>query len=39
MEVLLMEPAELDAAIAGGDEYLDGKSITAWFRARQLLGL
>ena len=39
MEVLLMEPSALDAAIASGDEYLDGKSITAWFRARQLLGL
>jgi ADP-ribose pyrophosphatase len=39
MEVLLMEPAELDAALASGDEALDGKSVTAWFRARQLLGL
>jgi ADP-ribose pyrophosphatase len=39
MEVLLFSPAELDAAIASGDEYLDGKSVTAWFRARQLLGL
>jgi ADP-ribose pyrophosphatase len=39
LEVLLLEPAALDAAIAGGDEYLDGKSITAWFRAKQLLGL
>ena len=39
MEVVLMEPAELDRAIASGDEYLDGKSVTAWFRARQLLGL
>jgi ADP-ribose pyrophosphatase len=39
MEVLLMEPAALDQAIASGDEYLDGKSVTAWFRARQLLGL
>jgi ADP-ribose pyrophosphatase len=38
MEVLLMQPAELDALIASGDEPLDGKSITAWFRARQLLG-
>jgi ADP-ribose pyrophosphatase len=37
MEVLLMEPAALDQAIASGDEYLDGKSVTAWFRARQLL--
>jgi ADP-ribose pyrophosphatase len=39
LEVLLMTPAELDAALAGGDEYLDGKSVTAWFRARQLLDL
>jgi ADP-ribose pyrophosphatase len=39
LEVLLMEPAELDAAIASGDEHLDGKSVTAWFRAKQLLGL
>ena len=37
MEVLLMEPAELDAALASGDEALDGKSVTAWFRAKQLL--
>ncbi|MEB3242046.1 MAG: NUDIX hydrolase [Cyanobacteriota bacterium] len=37
LEVLLMEPAELDAAIASGDEALDGKSVTAWYRARQLL--
>jgi ADP-ribose pyrophosphatase len=39
IEVLLMEPADLDAAIAGGDEALDGKSVTAWFRARQQLRL
>jgi ADP-ribose pyrophosphatase len=39
MEVLLMEPGELDAVLAGGDEALDGKSVTAWFRARQVLGL
>ncbi len=39
IEVLLMEPSELDAAIAGGDEPLDGKSVTAWFRARQQLSL
>jgi ADP-ribose pyrophosphatase len=39
LEVLLLEPAELDAALASGDEALDGKSVTAWFRARQLLGL
>jgi ADP-ribose pyrophosphatase len=39
LEVLLLEPAELDRSIASGDDYLDGKSVTAWFRARQLLGL
>ncbi|MFN9546828.1 MAG: NUDIX domain-containing protein [Cyanobacteriota bacterium] len=38
LEVLLMEPARLDAAIASGDEALDGKSVTAWYRARQRLG-
>ncbi|MEB3306969.1 MAG: NUDIX hydrolase [Cyanobacteriota bacterium] len=39
LEVLLLEPAELDAALASGTEYLDGKSVTAWLRAKQLLGL
>jgi len=39
IEVLLMAPAELDAALASGAEPLDGKSVTAWFRAKQLLGL
>jgi ADP-ribose pyrophosphatase len=34
-----MEPAALDAALASGDEYLDGKSVTAWLRAKQLLGI
>jgi len=39
LEVLLMEPGELDGALAGGNEYLDGKSVTAWLRAKQLLGI
>ena len=39
MEVLLMEPAALDAALASGNEALDGKSVTAWYRARQHLAL
>lgn len=39
MEVLVMPPDQLDAALASGDEALDGKSVTAWFRARQVLGL
>jgi ADP-ribose pyrophosphatase len=39
LEVLLLEPDALDAALASGDEALDGKSVTAWYRARQLLGL
>ena len=39
LEVLHMSPAELDARLASGDEWLDGKSITAWYRAKQMLGL
>jgi ADP-ribose pyrophosphatase len=39
LEVVLMSPAELDARLASGEEWLDGKSVTAWFRAKQLLGL
>ena len=39
LEVVLMTPAALDAALASGDEWLDGKSVTAWYRAKQLLGL
>ena len=38
LEVVLMTPAELDQLIASGDEYLDAKSVTAWFRAKQALG-
>ena len=34
-----MSPSELDSHLASGDEWLDGKSVTAWFRAKQLLGL
>ena len=34
-----MTPAALDAALASGDEWLDGKSVTAWYRAKQVLGL
>jgi ADP-ribose pyrophosphatase len=39
LEVLLLEPGELDGRLASGDEYLDGKSVTAWLRAKQLLGV
>jgi ADP-ribose pyrophosphatase len=39
LEVLLMEPGELDQALASGNDYLDGKSVTAWLRAKQHLGL
>jgi ADP-ribose pyrophosphatase len=39
LEVLLMAPEQLDAALASGDEYLDGKSVTAWLRAKQVLGV
>jgi ADP-ribose pyrophosphatase len=39
LRLLLLQPCELDAALASGNEYLDGKSLAAWFRAKQLLGL
>jgi len=39
LEVLLMSPAELDHTLASGNEYLDGKSLAGWYRAKQLLGL
>ncbi len=39
IEILHMTPMELDGYISGGDEALDGKSITAWYRAKQFLNL
>jgi ADP-ribose pyrophosphatase len=39
IEVLLLSPGELDALLASGAEALDGKTVTAWFRAKQMLGL
>ena len=39
LEVVHMSPAQLDARLASGEELLDGKSVTAWYRAKQLLGL
>ena len=38
IEVLIMAPKELDNLIASGDEILDAKTVTAWFRAKQFLG-
>ncbi len=37
IEVLEMTRNELENCIASGNEALDGKSITAWYRASQLL--
>mgnify|MGYP002864585196 CR=1 FL=1 len=37
IEVLLMTKEELNECIASGNEALDGKSITAWYRASQFL--
>lgn len=37
LEVLHMSHEELDRIIASGNEALDGKSITAWYRAKQFL--
>ena len=38
LEVIQMTPNELDTCLASGKELLDGKSITAWYRAKQGLG-
>tara|TARA_Y100001933_G_scaffold192057_1_gene191566 strand:+ start:5268 stop:5831 length:564 start_codon:yes stop_codon:yes gene_type:complete len=37
IEVLEFSPKELDQLIASGNETLDAKTITAWFRAKQFL--
>ncbi len=37
LEVLHMTPNELDNCLSSGNEALDGKSITAWYRTRQFL--
>ena len=37
LEVLEMSTSELDERISSGEEALDGKSVTAWYRARQFL--
>ena len=39
IEVLLMEPENLDNLISSGNEILDAKTVTAWFRAKQFLGI
>tara|TARA_B100000965_G_scaffold68391_1_gene53746 strand:+ start:1143 stop:1703 length:561 start_codon:yes stop_codon:yes gene_type:complete len=39
IEVLILKPSELDKLFASGKEILDGKTVTAWFRAKQLLKL
>ena len=39
IEILTMLPEQLNSIIASGTETLDGKSITAWFRTCQLLGI
>ncbi len=37
IEVLHLHPEELDNLIASGNETLDAKTVTAWFRAKQFL--
>ncbi len=39
IEVLEMTKSDLDSTIASGNEALDGKSITAWYRACQFLNI
>ena len=37
IKVLILSPNELDNLISCGDEILDSKTVTAWFRAKQFL--
>ena len=37
IEVIILDPDELDNLISSGDEILDAKTVTAWFRAKQFL--
>jgi len=37
IKVLILSPNELDNLISCGDEILDAKTVTAWFRAKQFL--
>ncbi len=37
IEVLIMDPEALDNLICSGQETLDAKTVTAWFRAKQFL--
>ena len=37
IQVLILDPNELDNLISTGDEILDAKTVTAWFRAKQFL--
>ena len=39
IEVLKMSPEKLNEIIASNKEFLDGKTITAWFRACQILNM
>ena len=39
IEVLKIAPEKLNEIIASGEEALDGKTITAWFRACQILNI
>ena len=39
IEVLIMSPDTLDNLISSGNEILDAKTVTAWFRAKQFLGI
>jgi len=37
IEVLIIDPDELDNLISSGVEILDAKTVTAWFRAKQFI--
>ena len=39
IEVLKITPKKLNEIIASGEDSLDGKTITAWFRACQVMNI
>ncbi len=39
IQVLSLKPSELDDLIRSGNEILDAKTVTAWFRAKQFLNI
>ena len=39
INIIILDPRKLDKLIASGEEALDAKTVTAWFRAKQFLNI